>query len=83
MGAGEGESTRQRLLAAALELVEEEGVEALSMRRLAARVGVSATALYRHFADKDELLQHLVDEANLELGRYLFPAPPRRPRRGR
>ena len=72
-GSARPRSMRDRLLAEALALVQEDGVEALSMRRLAARVEVSATALYRHFADKEELLQHLVDEANLELGRYLFP----------
>jgi AcrR family transcriptional regulator len=71
-------STRQRLLAAALALVDEEGEAALSMRRLAARVGVSAPALYRHFADKGALLQCLVDEANAELGRHLVT-----PRRNR
>jgi AcrR family transcriptional regulator len=80
-GAGEPPpSTREVLLREAAALVQEEGIEALSMRRLASRVGVSATALYRHFPDKDGLLRCLVEGANAELGRYLFPRGRPRPR---
>lgn len=47
---------RDRLVGAAFALLEEEGLEGLSMRRLAARLGVQAPALYWHIADKGELL---------------------------
>lgn len=47
---------RDRLLAAAFAQLEEDGLDGLSMRRLAARVGVQAPALYWHFSDKAELL---------------------------
>ncbi len=45
----------------ALELAEREGAAALSMRRLGRELGVDATAFYRHFRDKDELVLALAD----------------------
>lgn len=47
---------RARLVAAAFALVEEDGLDGLSMRRLAARLNVQAPALYWHVGDKAELL---------------------------
>lgn len=47
---------RAELLATAIEQLRETGVEDLSLRALARAVGVSQTAPYRHFADKNELL---------------------------
>jgi len=47
---------RDRLIAAAFDLLEEEGLGGLSMRRLAARLDVQAPALYWHVGDKAELL---------------------------
>jgi TetR/AcrR family tetracycline transcriptional repressor len=47
---------RERLIAAAFSQLEEEGLDGLSMRRLAGRLGVQAPALYWHVADKAELL---------------------------
>ena len=47
---------RDRLVAAAFALLEEVGLEGLSMRPLASRLGVQAPALYWHVADKSELL---------------------------
>jgi AcrR family transcriptional regulator len=44
------------LIAAARELLAEDGTEALSLRAVARRAGVSAMAPYRHFADKEALL---------------------------
>ncbi|MGH8937584.1 MAG: TetR/AcrR family transcriptional regulator [Acidimicrobiia bacterium] len=53
---GEGELLRDEILDAAEQLLAERGsVDAVSMRAVAARVGVTAPALYLHFADKDEL----------------------------
>jgi AcrR family transcriptional regulator len=51
--------TKERICAAALALVDEEGLEALSMRRLAARLGVEAMSLYHHVRDKADLLDAL------------------------
>src|SRR5438270_9156626 len=51
--------TRERVCEAALALVDEEGLEALSMRRLGARLGVEAMSLYRHVRDKADLIDAL------------------------
>ncbi len=53
--------TREVVLAAALKIVDEEGLAALSMRRVAAAVNVEAMSLYNHVADKQDLLNGLVD----------------------
>ncbi len=50
---------RTALTDAAMAMVAAEGADALSMRKLAAEVGVSATAIYRHFPGRDALLATL------------------------
>jgi AcrR family transcriptional regulator len=50
-----GDATRERLLAAAVELLEEGGYAAASVAAIAARSGVATGALYRHFPSKAEL----------------------------
>jgi AcrR family transcriptional regulator len=50
-----------RILAAALELVDEQGAEALSMRSLAQRLQSGTATLYRHFANRSELVAMMVD----------------------
>lgn len=52
---------RAKVLRAAVELADEGGFEALTMRRLADRLGVVPMALYKHVADKRELLDGMVD----------------------
>ena len=52
---------RERVLAAALALADEGGVESLSMRKLAKGVGVEAMSLYNHVANKDDLIDGIVD----------------------
>lgn len=47
---------RQALVAAAIQILESEGLKALSLRRIAREAGVSQAAPYGHFKDKDELL---------------------------
>lgn len=54
--------TRQRVLETALALVDAEGLDALSMRRLGAELGVEAMSVYKHVANKDALLDGLVDQ---------------------
>jgi AcrR family transcriptional regulator len=51
--------SRQRVCREALSLVDEEGLDALSMRRLGARLGVEAMSLYRHVRNKADLLDAL------------------------
>jgi AcrR family transcriptional regulator len=53
--------TRERILDAARELLMAEGVDGFSMRKLAGRIGYSATAIYFHFPDKETLLVELVN----------------------
>ena len=53
--------SRDGIVAAALALVDAEGLEALSTRRLAAELGVSGPSLYNHVATKDELIDAVVD----------------------
>ncbi|WP_406369423.1 TetR family transcriptional regulator [Streptomyces sp. NBC_00647] len=66
-----GRLSRERVLAAALDLVDQEGLSALSMRRLGARLGVEAMALYRYAEGKDALLDGLVEALYLELEEHL------------
>ena len=51
--------TRDRVVALALEIVDEDGLEALNMRRLAAAAGVKPMSLYHHFANKTEILDEV------------------------
>jgi AcrR family transcriptional regulator len=59
--------SRDRVLQAALKLADEGGVEALSMRKLADELGVKAMSLYNHVANKDDLLDGIVDVAMAEI----------------
>lgn len=59
--------SRQRVIEAALALADEGGVEALTMRKLADQLGVRAMSLYNHVANKDDLLDALVDAAMSEI----------------
>jgi len=52
---------RDRIVQHALELADEEGLDAVSFRRLAADFGVTPMALYRHVADRDDLLAAMSD----------------------
>jgi len=53
--------TRERVLRAALALADEGGHEALSMRNLGRKLGVEAMSLYNHVANKEDILDGLVD----------------------
>jgi AcrR family transcriptional regulator len=64
---------REAVLDAAIQLLDAEGVEALTMRRLAGELGVSAMAPYRHVGSKDELLMVLVDRL---AARLVYPSRP-------
>ena len=68
------EDIKSRIIAAARALYFERGPDAVTMRGVAERVGVTATALYRHFADKDALLREIMGEGSRLLGSHLFRA---------
>lgn len=53
--------SRDRVLRAAVALADDSGVDSLSMRKLAQELGVVPMALYKHVANKDELLDGVVD----------------------
>jgi AcrR family transcriptional regulator len=53
--------TRERVLAAAVALADRGGLDSLSMRKLAQELGVEAMSLYHHVANKDDILDGLVD----------------------
>ncbi|MDT3397501.1 TetR/AcrR family transcriptional regulator [Streptomyces sp. B1866] len=53
--------SRERIVAAALALVDAEGLQAVSTRRLAAELGVSGPSLYNHFTTKDDILDAVAD----------------------
>jgi AcrR family transcriptional regulator len=59
--------TRDRVLQAALGLADEGGVEAVSMRKIADELGVKAMSLYNHVANKDDVLDGIVDAAYAEI----------------
>ena len=53
--------TRSRVASTALALIDESGLDSLSMRKLGAALGVEAMSLYNHIANKDDLLSLMVD----------------------
>ena len=53
--------TRERVLEAALYLADQGGLEGLSMRKLGQALGVEAMAVYYHFANKERVLDGIVD----------------------
>ena len=67
---------RAACVSAARELLEEDGGAALSLRAVAKRAGVSATAPYRHFADRDALVSAVAAEGYRELAEHLARAHP-------
>lgn len=62
---------RTRILEAARSVFLEGGAEAVTMRRVAERVGVTPTALYRHYDDKKELLNEVIAAGFETFGGYL------------
>lgn len=64
--------SRERIVATALALVDGEGLQALSTRRLAAELGVSGPSLYNHFTTKDEILDAVADAVVGEVDLSVF-----------
>jgi AcrR family transcriptional regulator len=67
-------STEERILAEASGLFIEQGLLAFSMRKLAERLGLTATAIYRHFDSKEALIVAVCSEGFRLFAQYLFRA---------
>ncbi|WP_228001185.1 TetR/AcrR family transcriptional regulator [Nocardia australiensis] len=63
--------TKDAIVDTAITLADEEGLDALSMRRIADRMGVGAMSLYRHVTNKDELIATMTD---VVAGRSPYPS---------
>lgn len=59
--------SRERILAAAIDFVDRNCLDELSMRKLGAQLGVEAMSLYRYFPSKDQLLEGVVDALTEQL----------------
>src|SRR3954469_1373321 len=64
--------SREQVATAALELLDRDGLEALSMRRLAEGLGVGTMTLYGYFRSKDELLDAVIDAAVADREPFVF-----------
>lgn len=53
--------SRERVLRVAIQIADRNGIESLTMRNLAERLGVEAMTLYHYVANKDDILNHIVD----------------------
>ena len=62
------------IVAAARRILDDEGADALTMRRLAAEVGIQAPSLYKHFPTKRAVEAALIAEVLLEVGEILHAA---------
>jgi TetR/AcrR family transcriptional regulator, tetracycline repressor protein len=60
--------TRERVLDVAFDILRRDGLDGLTMRALAAKLGVAVTAIYWHVGDKQALLDELVDRIIAEVG---------------
>ena len=65
--------TRQRVVTEALAIIAQEGIQALTMRRLATRLGVVPGALYHHVRNKQQLQDLVLDNVLAELDLHLDP----------
>ncbi|SDT05806.1 regulatory protein, tetR family [Brevibacterium sandarakinum] len=64
--------SHERIIAAAIEVADEAGLEAMTMKRVAARLGAGVMSLYRHVSDKDELIGAMVEQVTAE---FSYPDP--------
>lgn len=70
-------TSRAEILAAARQLIDRDGWEKLTIRRLAAELGIGATTLYHHVRDKEDLLLLLLDEYAGQIPHPDLPGKPR------
>lgn len=65
------EHSRASIVQAALALADQQGIDAVSIRKVAASIGAGAASLYRYVKSHDELLELMLDEIS---GEYVLPA---------
>ena len=70
------ETTQDRIACVALRILEEEGPEAVSMRRVAKAVGITPMAIYHHYPSREALLQTITDREFAKLLDYILAAKP-------
>jgi AcrR family transcriptional regulator len=70
-------TSRAQILTAARRLIDRDGWEKLTIRRLAAELGIGATTLYHHIRDKEDLLVQLLNHHIDQLERPRLPTDPR------
>jgi len=64
--------SREEITAAAIAIADQEGLDAVSMRRVAAALGTGAASLYRYVETREDLLDLMIDATGAE---YVFPGP--------
>ena len=69
------ETTQERIAKAALEILEGEGAEAVSMRRVAHAVNITPMAIYHYFPNRQALLDHITDREFSKLLEYILTHP--------
>lgn len=69
-------ATRDRILKAARKLFDDKGIDAVSLRTVAKRVGITPMAIYRHYKNKDDLIDALVLDALDEWSARVEALPP-------
>ncbi|MCM2268045.1 MAG: TolC family protein [Elusimicrobiales bacterium] len=67
-----GDATRQRILETATELMAEKGPDAVSMREISSKLGITKPVLYYHFKDKDELIKAAFVEGTKHIKELTF-----------
>jgi AcrR family transcriptional regulator len=65
------ENTAEKIAAVTLRILEKDGADAVSMRRVAAEVGITPMAVYHHFADREALLRYVTDREFEKLVDYM------------
>jgi len=74
---------RQRIIRAAMELIERDGSDAVSMRRVAASLGVGTMSLYNHVPNKAAVLDGVAEFIMADMASPSAPTPPGRTRPAR
>ena len=69
-----GMTTRQKILDVARKMISQQGLASVSMRKIGKKVGISQVAIYRHFADKNELIAQIIDKGYQRLVQNLQSA---------
>lgn len=67
--------TKDKIIQKAVRLFAHQGVDGLSMRKLADRSGIAQSVIYHHFKNKDVLLKYLFDTTNTKLGKLRAKLP--------